>query len=123
MNYFRGELGFTLLELLTVIAIVSILAAVSVPQYSTYKKRGFDARAVSDLRNAATAEEAYFLDNEKYLSCTDGGCAKLPGFTALSKGVQIQISARDMAFSAAAKHPQGSGRTFRWDSDRGGLQD
>lgn len=123
MRTFRHQSGFTLLELLTVIAIISILAAISVPQYSAYKRRGFDARAISDLRNAATAEEAYFLDNEKYLSCSDAGCAKLPGLAAVSRGVKIQIAARDSAFSGTASHSQGSGRTFHWDSERGGLQD
>jgi type IV pilus assembly protein PilA len=62
--------GFTLIELLVVMAIVSILTAIAVPQYDAYKKRSFDLRAATDLHNIATAEEAYFMDNEEYLSCS-----------------------------------------------------
>ena len=56
----QSELGFTLIELLVVVAIIGILAAIAIPQFSAYRKRGYEAQVKSDLRNAATAEEAYF---------------------------------------------------------------
>lgn len=119
---FKHVSGFTLIELLVVMAIISILASISIPQFSAYRKRGFDTRAVSDLRNIATAEEAFFMDAEKYLSCSNQSCTSLPGVPAISKGVEVQIAARDLGFIGTARHPQGTGRTFRWDSERGGLQ-
>ena len=64
----RNEKGFTLVELLVVIAIIGILAAIAIPQFQEYRQRGYDAGARSDLRNAATAEEAYFIDNDTYVS-------------------------------------------------------
>jgi len=114
--------GFTLIELLAVIAIIGILTAIAVPQFAEYKKRGFDARAKSDLRNVAVAEEAYFIDFEAYLSCNDAGCNALPGMNSLSAGVTLAMLATQTGFSGTATHPQGTGTTFGWNSSAGGLQ-
>ena len=73
MKALRNTQGFTLIELLVVVAIIGILAAIAIPQFAVYRQRGFDARAESDLRNAATAEEAYFSANGSvYAACADG---------------------------------------------------
>ena len=113
--------GFTLLELLTVVTIIGILTAVAVPQYDSYRKRGFDVRAQSDLRNLAIAEEAYFLDFEEYLACAGPSCTELPGIAAISEGVQIQSSLSEDGFIATAIHEKGTGKTFTWDSSQGGM--
>ena len=82
----QNEKGFTLIELLVVIAIIGILAAIAIPQFTEYRKRGFDARSKSDLRNLATAEEAYFVDYESY-----GPLASLSQFKA-SNGVTVSVT-------------------------------
>jgi len=113
----QNEKGFTLIELLVVIAIIGILAAIAIPQFSEYRKRGFDARAKSDLRNLATAEEAYFVDNETYT----GTVASLTGFKA-STGVTLgAITATNTLFTTTATHSKGTS-TFTWNSANGGLQ-
>src|SRR4029453_8796323 len=60
--------GFTLIELLVVVAI---------PQFAAYRQRGYRSQLVADVRNAATGEEAYFVDFQTYGST----CTALPGFT------------------------------------------
>ena len=119
--------GFTLIELLVVIAIIGILAAIAIPQFSQYRKRGFAARAKSDLRNVATAEEAYFVDAEKYLACTGdqtgGTCTALPGFDKASNGVTITMTVPTVTyFAGTSVHPKGQPTLFTWNSASGGLQ-
>ena len=114
--------AFTLIELLVVLAIVSIISAIALPEFAEFRAKGFDMRAMHDLRTVAIAEEAYFIDSELYLSCTDSGCSKLPGIAKISKGVSLEIIATQTGFAGTSTHPKGSGKIFKWDSTAGGLQ-
>ncbi|MBW1915780.1 MAG: prepilin-type N-terminal cleavage/methylation domain-containing protein [Deltaproteobacteria bacterium] len=65
-KFHRKDEGFTLIELMIVIAIIGILAAIAIPQFSAYRTRSYNSAAQSDVRNVATAQEAYYVDNSTY---------------------------------------------------------
>jgi type IV pilus assembly protein PilA len=59
----KGQKGFTLIELMIVIAIIGILAAIAIPQFSAYRARGYMASVKSDAKNVYTAIQTYLGDN------------------------------------------------------------
>jgi len=108
-----------------VLAIIGILAAIAIPQFASYRQRGFDARANSDLRNAATSEEAVFATSQAYVTCASAACeTSLPGFQ-LSDTVAISMTSAGGAnpsFTGTSNSTSGSGKTFSYDSTLGGMQ-
>jgi type II secretion system protein G len=62
----RSKLAFTLIELLIVVAIIGILAAIAVPNFLNAQVRAKLARAVSNMRAVSVALEAYYIDNNSY---------------------------------------------------------
>ena len=57
-----GHRGFTLVELMIVVAIIGILAAIAIPQFAKYRERAFNSAALSDVRNIRTELEGYFAE-------------------------------------------------------------
>ncbi|MBE0613902.1 MAG: type IV pilin protein [Burkholderiales bacterium] len=71
MNPKRRNRGFTLIELMVVVAIVAILAGIAYPSYKNYVLKGHRASAQAFLMDAAQRQQQYFLDNRAYASGLD----------------------------------------------------
>jgi len=101
----KNNKGFTLIELLIVVAIIAILAAIAIPQFSAYRVRGYNSAALADLRNAKTAEEAFFSDWQVYVSSAATGAA---GAGALVTNVTAVPQVTTAAFISTSAPPVGT---------------
>jgi type IV pilus assembly protein PilE len=76
--------GFTVIEVMIVVAIVAILAAIALPNYSDYVKRGKIIEATSGMSDLRQGMEQWFLDHRTYV----GYCASTSGLTRVQPTVK-----------------------------------
>ena len=107
----RSEQGFTIMELLVTLSILSILTSVALTHYQEYTELSFDARAISDLRNTISAQEAQFVDTEAYVA----DVTQLVGFDHTSPAVTLILAADANSWRVSSYHPKGT-KTYCFDS-------
>jgi prepilin-type N-terminal cleavage/methylation domain-containing protein len=109
----RNQKGFTLIELMIVIAIIGILAAIAIPNFIAYRNKSFCSRAETDANNIAAAIADYFAipshTSTPALTDLNGGA----GFTMSGTGTSINtavITGADPSLGITVSVTDGSGR-------------
>jgi len=117
----RRDAGFTLIEMLVVILIIAILAAVAIPIFLSQRAKSYDAAAKNDLRNMSSFEEIYLNDFDSYGTAIDVQTNE-PRM-AISPGVTLSVVHvnGNQGYCLSAKH-SASSTTWFYDSLGGGLQ-
>ena len=112
----RRMAGVTLMELLIVIVVIGILAAIAVPSYRRYLIRSQRSEAKIALMQLQTAEEKYYLQNNAYTNNTTGVSPAGLGLPAMSETGKYDVSVTTFpgggqSFIASAVPHAGGGQT------------
>ena len=96
----EGQKGFTLIELMIVIAIIGILAAIAIPQFVTYRQKGYNTKAKGELKSYYTACQAYFADSPTATDCATGVVSE----TFIPSGDVVIVSVAGQKMENATSH-------------------
>ena len=114
----KSEKGFTLIELMIVVAIIGILAAIAIPNFLSYQKKAAQSEAKTNLGTVRTLEEAYAADHDSYATSLDSLGFSTKGTPRYSYGVS---TADASSFTALATGSTGSISGDKWSMDELGA--
>ncbi|MBU1343052.1 MAG: prepilin-type N-terminal cleavage/methylation domain-containing protein [Proteobacteria bacterium] len=87
----KNQKGFTLIEVMIVIAIIGVLAAIAIPNYKNYQFKAKSAEAKTNLGAIRTMEEAYKAENDAYYVCAANPVA-VPGVSKAAWGAPANFT-------------------------------
>src|SRR4029453_12998049 len=109
----NGERGFTLIEILVVILIIGILAAIALPVFLGQRQKGQDASAKSNARNMVSALESCFAVSSSYANCDTSQDVVASGIATGTGTDQVNLSTLASSnFRVVAKSASGNNFTI-----------
>lgn len=105
--------GFTLIELVVVMAVAAILAAIAIPNYSQYIMRSHRSEAQAFISDVASRQSQFFLDRRAYAATTAALNMPVPAEVALRYAIAIAVVAGPPAGFQVTATPMGAQATER----------
>ena len=118
----RSQKGFTLIELMIVVAIIAILAAIAIPQYQNYVARSQVTRVLGETAALKTAAEDCLLNGHTDFTDADTCGQTIPTSTLVPAGIEVDISSAEASITATigGGSPAVAGAVVTWSRSAAG---
>jgi prepilin-type N-terminal cleavage/methylation domain-containing protein len=100
----HNKRGFTLIELIIVIGIIGVLAAIAIPIFAQYKARAYDSDVKSHLHNIYLACKGYWTDSGSTSNCTAPIVSTTTYGYIQTSNISIAVSGDEFTFAGTASH-------------------